>query len=123
MNIKKLLLGLLLIMGLFSFTSLNTNKTMSNDGYTVDEFYKKIDLDAGTLDESGNSIDFVFVKTSLDAGKYEVELTDGPGDLYEVKGTNIYITLNGYFGYAGYGTECILKVNGGYYSSTVYKIE
>lgn len=123
MNIKKLLLGLLLIMGLFSFTLINTNKTMSNDGYTVDEFYKKIDLDAGTLDESGNSIDFVFVKTSLDAGKYEIELTDGPGDLYEVKGTNIYITFNGYFGYVGYGTECILKVNGGYYSSTVYKIE
>lgn len=123
MNIKKILFGLLLLMGLFSFTSKNTNQTMSNDGYTVDEFYKKVNLDAGTLDENGNSIDFIFVKTSLDAGKYEIELTDGPGGLYEVKGTNIYISFNGYFGYAGYGTDCILKVNGGYYASTVYKIE
>ncbi len=119
----KVLLGLLLTISLFSFTYRNANETISNDGYTVDEFYKKVDLDAGTLDKSGNSIDFVFVKTSLDAGKYEVELTDGPGELYEIKGSNIYITFNGYFGYAGYGTECILKVNGGYYSSSVYKIE
>ena len=123
MKIRSLILGLLLVLGLFGFTAIKTNNLMSNDGYTVDEFYKKIDLDYGTLDESGSSIDFIFVKTELDEGKYEIELTDGPGDLYEVKGTDIYITFNGYFGYAGYGTECILKVNGGYYSSTVYKIE
>ena len=93
------------------------------DSYTVDEFYEKIELEYGTLDENGNSIDFVFVKTELDAGTYEIDLTDGPGDLYEVKGTNLFITFNGYFGYAGYSEECILKVEGGYYSSTVYKLE
>jgi len=91
------------------------------DSYTVDEFYKKVDLDRGTLDEDGRSIDHIFVETDLDAGTYEIELTDGKGDLYEVKGTNIYMTFNGYFGYAGYGTECILKTNG--YSATVYKLE
>jgi hypothetical protein len=93
------------------------------DSYTVDEFYKKVELDAGTLGEDGSSIDFVFVKTSLESGTYEIELTDGPGDLYEVKGTDIFIDFRGYFGYAGYGTECIMKVEGGYYSSTVYKLE
>ncbi|WP_010665438.1 hypothetical protein [Marinilabilia salmonicolor] len=123
MNKKELLIGLIVLFGLFGFTTKSTNNSMSNDGYTVDEFYKKIGLDDGALDEDGNSIDFIFVETDLDQGKYEIELTDGPGDLYEIKGTNIFITFNGYFGYAGYGTECILKVNGGYYSSTVYKIE
>ena len=47
----------------------------------------KIDLDNGKLDERGQSSDFVFVKIDLDAGKYEIEITDGPGDLYEIKGT------------------------------------
>ena len=93
------------------------------DSYTVDEFYKKIELDYGTLGEDGRPIDFVFVKTELESGTYEIGLTDGPGDLYEVKGTDIYIEFRGYFGYAGYGTECIMKVEGGYYSSTVYKLE
>ena len=123
MNIRDLLIGLLLLMGLFGFTLKSTDNSLSNDEYTVDKFYKKIDLDYGTLDENGSPINFIFVKTELKEGKYEIELTDGPGNLYEIKGTDIYITFNGYFGYAGYGTECILIVNGGYYSSIVYKIE
>ena len=117
-NIKGLLFGLILTTGLFGFTTIETNK-ISDDGYTVDEFYKKIDLVYGTLDESGQPVDFIFVKTELDEGKYEIELTDGPGNLFKIKGTDVYITFSGY---AGYGTECILKVSG-YYSSTVYKIE
>ncbi len=137
MKNKHLVLGALLTVSLLSFKSTNKNELAklnrgtfahcftlsSNDGYTVDEFYKKVELDYGTLDESGNAIDFIFVKTSIDAGDYEIELTDGPGDLYEIKGTKLYITFNAYFGYAGYGTECILRVQGGYSSSTVYKIE
>ena len=89
--------------------------------YTVDEFYKKVELDRGTLDEDGDEIEYIYVKTELDNGDYKIDLTDGDGDLYEVKDTNIFIKFNGYFGYAGYSTECILKVE--YYSSTVYKLE
>lgn len=92
------------------------------DSYTVDEFYKKVDLDSGTLGEDGRSIDFIFVKTELDKGTYEIKLTDGPGDLYEVIDTDIFIEFRSYFGYAGYRKECILKV-GSHYSSTVYKLE
>jgi hypothetical protein len=91
------------------------------DSYTVDEFYKKVELDNGTLDEDGDEIEYVYVKTELDKGDYKIDLTDGDGDLYEVKDTNIYIKFNGYFGYAGYSTECIMKVD--YYSATVYKLE
>src|SRR5690606_14067211 len=80
------------------------------DNYTVDEFYKKVVLDDGTLDENGDEIEYVYVKTELEKGDYKIELTDGDGDLYEVKGYNIYIKFNGYFGYAGYSKDCILKV-------------
>lgn len=135
MNLLKLITGISIIIALLSFSTGSKNElsnirnvvennninSLSNDGYTVDEFYKKVDLDYGTLDEDGQQIDFIFVKTSIDAGDYEIELTDGPGDLYEIKGTDLYVTFNGYFGYAGYGTECILRVE--YYSSTIYKIE
>ena len=61
------------------------------DSYRVDEFYKKVELDYGTLDEDGDEIEYVYVK------------------------------FNNYFGYAGYSTECIMKVD--YYSATVYKLE
>lgn len=91
------------------------------DDYDVEKFYKKVDLDYGTLDENGNPIRYIFVETELESGKYRIELTDGPGDLYEVKDTDIYIEFRSYFGYAGYGTECLLEVNS--YSATVYKLE
>lgn len=91
------------------------------DSHTVDEFYKKVELDYGTLDEDGDEIEYVYVKTKLDKGDYKIDLTDGDGDLYEIKDTDIYVKFNGYFGYAGYSTECIMKVD--YYSATVYKLE
>ena len=92
------------------------------DSYAVDEFYQKIELDYGTLDESGYVIDHIYAKTDidLDDGKYEVELSDGPGDLYEIRGTNIFVKFIGYFGYAGYSTSCILEVF--YNSATIYKL-
>jgi hypothetical protein len=91
--------------------------------HDVDEFYKKIDLDYGTLDESGQSIDFIFVKTDLKSGKYEIEIADGPGDLNEIKGTDTYVKFRGYYGYAGYGEEGMLVVGTSAYLSTFYKRE
>lgn len=91
------------------------------DDYTVDEFYEKTDVPAGTLDQEGDDIDYIFVETDLDEGTYEIEITDGPGDLYEIKGTSYFIRFQGYYGYAGYGEEGILVVGKSYYSSTFYK--
>jgi hypothetical protein len=106
----------------FLFTCISFGQNLEDlDSYTVDEFYKKVELDRGTLDEDGDEIEYVYVKTELDSGDYKIDLTDGDGDLYEVKDTNLFIKFNGYFGYAGYSTECVLKVE--YYSSTVYKLE
>jgi hypothetical protein len=112
----------LTIILLLVFTSLSFGQDFEDlDSYTVDEFYKKLELERGTLDKDGDEIEYVYVKTELDNGDYKIDLTDGDGDLYKVKDTNIFIKFNGYFGYAGYSTECILKVES--FSSTVYKLE
>ncbi len=91
--------------------------------FDIDEFYKKVELDAETLDEDGNTIEFIYVKSELKQGKYEIVITDGPGDLYEIKGTSMYIKFRGYYGYAGYGQEGILIVGNSAYSSTFYKVD
>ena len=93
----------------------------SLEDYSVDQLYKKVKLEYETLDEQGNSINFVFVKTELDTGTYEIELSDGPGDLYQINNSNLYLKFDYYFGYAGYATKCYLKVES--YATTIYKIE
>jgi hypothetical protein len=118
--VEKIVKKIVLIHLLVVFPFLGFSQSLEElDDYSVDELYKKIDLDYGTLDPSGSSIDFVYVKTSLKDGLYDVEITDGSGDIYEIKGSNVYLKFNSYFGYAGYGTECYLEVSG--YSVTIYK--
>ncbi len=89
----------------------------------IDSFYKKIELDDGALDEDGDEIDFIFYETKIEEGQYEIEITDGPGDLYEVKGTDYFIKFRFYYGYAGYGDEGVLDVGISAWSSTFYKKE
>jgi len=90
---------------------------------SIDEIYSKIELESGTLDSEGNSLDFLFKKTSLKQGRYEIELTDGPGDLYEVKNSKIFLKFRGYHGYAGYNEKGILIIGSNNYSSKFIKIE
>lgn len=94
-----------------------------NSEYAVEEFYRKVELQDGTLDQEGDEIEYVFITTSVKQGRYEVELTDGPGDLYEIKGTDYYVTFRGYFGYAGYGTEGLLIVGTSAWSSKFIKYD
>ena len=67
------------------FTNFSFGQNLEDlDSYTVDDFYKKVELDRGTLDEDGREIDYIYVKTELDKGDYKIDLADGDGDLYEV---------------------------------------
>lgn len=115
---RKILLLLALVTIQFSVYSQSYLNWEDED---VEEFYEKVDVKDGTLDEDGDEIDFVFVPTSIEEGVYEVEITDYEGDLYEIKGTDYYITFRGYYGYAGYGEEGILVVGRSAWSSTFYK--
>lgn len=113
---------LFILFTLIIISNLSFGQNLENlDNYTVDNFYKKIELDYGTLDENGDKIAYIYVKTKVDKGDYKIQLTDGDGNLYKIKDTNLYVTFNGYFGYAGYSKECIMKVD--YYSAKVYKLE
>jgi hypothetical protein len=91
--------------------------------YDIDAIYKKVDLDSGTLDDDGEDIDHIFVQTELKEGKYEIEITDGPGELYEVKGTDLYLKFRSYYGYAGYGDEGLLIIGSSSWSSEFIKYE
>lgn len=102
---------------------MNAQNLEDLEDHDVEQIYKKIDVDPGTLDEDGDEIDFIFVETEIDEGLYEIEITDGPGDLYEIMGTDLFLKFRFYFGYAGYGQECILKVEGGYSGMTLYEID
>jgi spore germination protein GerM len=54
------------------------------EDHDIDQFYKKVELEDGILNEEGEEIDFILTKESMEDGKYEVEITDGPGELYRV---------------------------------------
>ena len=93
------------------------------DNYEVDKFYKKIDLARETLDEGGRPISFVLEPTTISSGNYQIELTEGPGDLYKVRGSNLYLKLRGHYGYVSYRDECILKVGRGNIKPILYKLD
>lgn len=93
------------------------------DDYTIDEFYVKQELPYGSLDEDGDDISYVYVQKRPKKGVYSIEITDGDGDLYEVKGTGFYIKFRTYFGYAGYAQEGVLVVGTSSWSSYFYKKE
>lgn len=105
---------------LFLLTNLAYSQSYKNwDEHNVDYFYEKIDLDYGTLDEDGDEIDHIYVRTEIEAGVYEVEISDETGDLFLIEGTDYYVEFTGYYGYASYD-DGILEVNS-YGGGTFYE--
>jgi hypothetical protein len=112
-----------LIIWLILGTTPIRSQNLSNlDQYEVDKMYKKIILENGSLGEDGRPIDFVLEPTTLSSGTYKIEITDGPGSLYKVRESNLYLKLRGHYGYAGHSDECILKVDGRYNRPVLYKL-
>lgn len=93
------------------------------DEFYIDEIYAKVELESGTLDEDGDDISFVFQPTSLKTGEYNIKIADGPGDLYEVIGTDYFLSFRSNYGYAGYGDEGILIITANSYSRKFIKLE
>lgn len=115
---RKIIIPLIVIFITLGFTTDLSKKELEE--HTIDEIYLKKDLPYGTLDDEGNSIDEIFLKSSLKNGRYDVTISDGPGDLFKVDGTDYYIKFLGYYGYVGYyGDKGILDING--YNKHFYK--
>lgn len=113
---------LLVLVFFLSFSAqVNAQSYLDWYSYNVDQFYEKIDLDYGTLDEDGDDIDHIYVRANLEQGTYKVEISDETGDLYYLEGTDYYIEFTSYYGYA-YRDEGILEING-YGGATFYKDE
>lgn len=119
-NIIKTILFSLFVIGTTNALSQNLSEL---DKFEVDKFYKKVELENGALDEDGRSIDFVLEPTTLSSGTYQIEITSGPGNLYKVRDSNLYLKLIGHYGYASYRDECILKVESRYRRPILYKLE
>ncbi len=88
------------------------------DNHDVVRFYEKIDLNDYSLDEDGEEIDEIYQTTTIKSGLYEVEVYKISSNLYQVRGSNIYM----YFRYSPYMynyDEGILEVS--YSSGTFYE--
>ncbi|WKK65924.1 hypothetical protein [Lutimonas zeaxanthinifaciens] len=127
MKYKHLILGLFLVSQLSIGQELkeyNGASLQDYESFSVDSFYKKIELDYGTLDEYGNHISIIYAKSEVkfESGQYEIEISDGPGELYEVIGADLFVQFRGYYGDVGYRDKCVLAVQEDGVS-VVYKLE
>lgn len=122
-----------LILGLFLGAQLSFGQDLKEfsgdnlqdlESFSVDSYYKKVELDYGTLDEYGNHISIIYSKSEaeFESGQYEIEISDGPGELYEIVGADIFVQFRGYYGDVGYRDECVLAIQEDGVS-IIYKLE
>ncbi len=97
----------------------STSFLYSQSWERIDEIYTKIDC-RSCKSENGDDIDYIFKpnSTKLKEGKYQIEITDGKGGLYQIKSTDIYIEFTYFHGYVGYSESGILEVD--YYGNARY---
>ena len=91
------------------------------DSKNIDKFYEKVSVKNGTLSEDGSKISYVFVPCEIKQGVYEVRIVEYKKDLYEIQGTDYYVTFSFFVGYWGYvGKNGILEVGSASWSSKFY---
>ena len=127
MKFQFLILGLFLVAQLSFGQDLkeyNGDSLQDFESFSVDSFYKKVELDYGTLDEYGNHISIIYSKSEADIepGHYEIEISDGPGELYEIIGAEAFVQFRGYYGDVGYRDKCVLVIQDDG-TSVIYRLE
>ena len=77
------------------FTSSSSLSTSQASSYDIAGIYEKIELKAGSkaIDSYNDVTDakYVLIPTSVDTGKYEVELTRIDSNFYQIYGTSLVI--------------------------------
>ncbi len=110
---KKILIGILGIILLTSYTSVKSN----GDECEVKEFYKVVepDDDVKVLTKSGDleEVELILVPTKMEEGTFKIELTRKGSNIYKVEGTSYYIETRYCYEYATYD-DAILKVESNY---------
>ena len=104
---KKTITKLLLLVSLPMLMAADNLSTSGNsETYDVKRIYVKTDLKSGSkcIDDWGNIEDAeaVLVTTSLEGGKYQVEITRKASNFYKIEGTDIYIETSYCYEYATY---------------------
>lgn len=100
----------------YSTSKSDYSSYMNWDNFSVTEYFVKIELAFGTLDANGNPISYIYKKTKTpQVGTYQVTLSDADGDLFEIKGSDIYIKFRGFHGFAGYEEEGVLDIQSEYF--------
>lgn len=79
--------------------------------HQVVNFYEKLELPEGTLDDEGNPLGYIYVIAEMEGGVYEIEISDGDGDLFEIIDSGYYIKFKPDRGIARY-VKGLLVVNG-----------
>jgi len=116
---KKLFVFLFISSILTGFTFGQSYKNW--DSKSIREFYDKVPVKSGALDEDGKKISYVFVPASIKQGVYEVTIRDYKNTLYQIKGTDYYVVFRSYVGYWGYiGKTGVLEVGSTAWSSKFY---
>lgn len=87
-----------------------------SESYDVAEIYERKDLPSGTKVDTGYDIEdakYLYVPTTLDYGRYSVEITRVDSNMYRICGTDIYIETRYCYEYATYD-DAILVVESHY---------
>lgn len=101
---------------LFTVLAFCAYATTEPEAYDIAEIYERVDVPSGTKASDGYSveeIEYIFVPTTIDIGRYSIEVSKEDSDFYRVCGTDLYIETRYCYEYASY-TDAILVVESNY---------
>lgn len=99
------------------FISAMPKVSSDSETYDISAIYEKIELDRGSksIDNYGNikEAKAVLVPTTIDRGRYDVEITRISSNLYQICGTSLYIETKYCYEYAT-REEVLLNITSSY---------
>lgn len=101
---------------LFAVLAFSAYATTDPEAYDVVEIYERVDVPSGTKASDGYSveeIEYIYVPTTIDIGRYSIEVSKEDSNFYRVCGTDLYIETRYCYEYASY-TDAILVVESNY---------
>lgn len=101
---------------LFTVLAFCVYATTESEAYDIVEIYERVDVPSGTKASDGYSveeIEYIYVPTTIDIGRYSIEVSKEDSNFYRVCGTDLYVETRYCYEYASY-TDAILVVESNY---------